>query len=244
MKATSVGRTAGQRAHMLDHRQRVGDEAIGEDDQAKQRKQREEAVEGDAGRDQPDIVVPRALVGPRGDVLPRPPRHLPRRARLVSLGVDLLSHVVRILAVASLSASAATMPAAVASSAAPAPSRPRLRSSDRPSVERAARPCRPSAGRRSAPARLAARAAQVRVLMRASGRWSVQAPRAARGSSDSGFSLPAPASLPSSCRPIGDMIGRPGAARRRAASRRDRRSCRAPSGARSRELNSAPNSRM
>ena len=78
----------GQRAHMFDHRERIGREPIGENDQPEQRKQREEAVESNAGRDEADIVVPHALVGPKRDVLPRGARHLPRRARLMSLGID------------------------------------------------------------------------------------------------------------------------------------------------------------
>ena len=59
MMTGDVGRKhGGQRAHMLDHGERVGGEAIDQDDQPEQREQREEAVEGDAGGDQPDIVVP------------------------------------------------------------------------------------------------------------------------------------------------------------------------------------------
>ena len=74
-----VGRKhRGQRPHVLDHGERIGGEAVNEDDQPEQRKKRKEAVESDPGRDQRDIVVPHPLVGALDDVLPRGFRHLPR----------------------------------------------------------------------------------------------------------------------------------------------------------------------
>src|SRR5438270_2436982 len=84
-----VGREHGsQRAHMLDNGERIGGDPIDQHHQPQKRQQREEAVEGDSGRDEADIVVPHALVRPLGNILPRGPRHLPRRACVMSLGID------------------------------------------------------------------------------------------------------------------------------------------------------------
>ena len=61
-----IGRqNRGQLAHLLDDRERVGEEAVEQHNQPQQREQGKEAVKGDSCRNERDIVVPCALVGPR-----------------------------------------------------------------------------------------------------------------------------------------------------------------------------------
>jgi hypothetical protein len=82
------GKHRGQRPHLLDHRMRIGEEAVGEDDQSQQRKKREEGVESDARGHQADIVRHRPLEAPLGDVLPAALWNLARRVRLMSVAID------------------------------------------------------------------------------------------------------------------------------------------------------------
>ncbi len=76
-----------QGAEVVDDRSRFSRQSVDEHDHRQQRKQREESVEGDTGRDEADIVIPRPLPGPAGDVFPRSPRHPPRRTRLMALRI-------------------------------------------------------------------------------------------------------------------------------------------------------------
>ena len=84
-KATSAGRTAVSARMCSTTVKGSATKPVNEDDQPEQRKQRKEAVESDPRGDQPDIVVPHALVGALGDVLPCRLRGIcARRIRLMS----------------------------------------------------------------------------------------------------------------------------------------------------------------
>ena len=80
---------------MLDHRQRIGGEAVDQYDEPKQRKEGKESVESDSSGYEPHIVVPHPLIGALDDILPGAPGHLQWVTRGMAVRIDgriLISH--------------------------------------------------------------------------------------------------------------------------------------------------------
>ena len=69
---------------MIDDRRRLGEQAVCQDEDTEERNQCQEAVEGDPGRNQADIVDPAFIPDSNRDLLPGIRRHLPGRDGMAS----------------------------------------------------------------------------------------------------------------------------------------------------------------